>query len=726
VDRLLSWFSDASGEYQLTLRRGDGSGEERRLTSGSGTYYVGLNWSPDSRKLLTYDAAMMLRWVDAESGAQHDIGRSPTERSFDAQWSPDSRWVAFAEAEDNELSSIFLFDTEKGTRSRVTTSMTDDTSPAFSPDGKYLYFASERSFQPRFGPYDQVPLWSETTCLYLVTLQADAPHPFPPESDEVAVADGEDGKDGDETDDGKKDDEKKDGEGKKVEPTVIDLEGLGNRIVALDVPPGDYSGLAAAEGKLFYLKAGADGDGGEVMVFDLEKREAEIVLAKADGFELDAKGEKLLYRDGKTYGIVAAAADQKPAEKPLRVEEMKARSDPRAEWRQMFHDAWRLESDFFYDPGMHGVGWDHMRERYGQLVPYVTDRRDLDYILGELIGELGAGHAYVNGSDEAPRAKPVGVGLLGADFRLDAASGRYRLVGILTERDWNEDQRTPLSGPGIDVRDGDYLLAVDGKPLQAPTNPYALFENKVDVRTVLTVADKPGGVEREVVVLPIASDTGLRYVRWVEGNRRKVAELTGGKVGYLHLPDTAVDGVQAFAQAYYPQVRLEGLIIDERYNSGGFIPDFLLNILGQDILNLWKPRYGRDWRTPGTAFHGPMVMVSNSHAGSGGDALPYYFKKYGLGKVVGTRTWGGLIGISSRIPLMDGGLVTFPEFGLFNLEGAWDVENHGVDPDIVVENLPEEVNRGRDPQLERAVAEVLAAMKSRTDLPSAPEFPRDR
>ena len=727
----IAYFGDASGEYELTLRRGDGSGEERRLTSGSGTYYVGLRWSPDSSKILTYDAAMMLRWVDAGSGEQHDISGSPTERSFDAAWSPDSRWVAFAEAEENEFSSIFLFDTKDGSRSRVTTSMTDDTSPTFSPDGKYLYFASERSFQPSFGPYDQVPHWSATTGLYLATLQADEPHPFPPESDEVAVegeGDDEDkdkdkGKDADKDD---ADDAKKDDDEKKVEPTVIDRDGIGNRIVALDVPPGSYGNLAAGEGKLFYLKRDPQADNGELMVFDLEKREAETVLAKADAFELDAKGAKLLYREGKTFGIIDAAADQKPAEKPLRTADMKARSDPRAEWRQMFHDAWRLESDFFYDPGMHGVDWDHMHERYGQLVPYVTDRRDLDYVLGELIGELGAGHAYVNGSGEAPKAKPVGVGLLGADFRLDTASGRYQLVNILTERDWNEDQRTPLAGPGLDVREGDYLLAVDGKPLQAPTNPYSLFENKVDVRTVLTVAGKPGGKEREVVVLPIDSETGLRYVKWVEGNRRRVAELTGGKVGYIHLPDTAVDGVQAFAQAYYPQVRLEGLIIDERFNSGGFVPDFLLNILGQDFLNLWKPRYGRDWRTPGTAFNGPLVMVSNSHAGSGGDALPYYFKRYGLGKVVGTRTWGGLIGISSRIPLMDGGLVTFPEFGLFNLEGAWDVENHGVDPDIVVENLPEEVNRGRDPQLERAVAEVMAAMKERRELPAAPAFPRGR
>ena len=367
-----------------------------------------------------------------------------------------------------------------------------------------------------------------------------------------------------------------------------------------------------------------------------------------------------------------------------------------------------------------------MHERYGRLVPYVSDRRDLNYVLGELIAELGAGHAYVRGSREQPRAERIPTGLLGCGFEPDAEADRYRIVDILTERDWNADQRTPLHGPGIDVAEGDYLLTVDGEPLTTGTNPYALFMGKADRQVTLGVAADPDDEPREVVVEPIRSDIGLRYTAWVEGNRRRVAELSDGRFGYLHLPNTAIGGVQAFAKGYYPQLRMEGLVIDERYNAGGFIPDFLMHILRADFVNLWKPRYGQDWRTPGTAFNGPLVMVSNAHAGSGGDALPYYFQRYGLGKVVGTRTWGGLVGISTGIPLMDGGSVTFPEFGLFNLEGEWDVENHGVEPDIVVDNLPHLVRRGRDPQLERAVAVLLEAAERTEDLPEAPDFPRDR
>ena len=511
-----------------------------------------------------------------------------------------------------------------------------------------------------------------------------------------------------------------------MEPTKIDVDGIGARIVALGVEPGNYGDLAASSGKLFYLSHDAGDEGGEIMVYDMEEREAKSVLKPASGYTLSADGEKLLYNAHGGWGIVSAAADQKPSDKPLRTGEMKARTDPRAEWKEMFLDAWRLESDFFYDPGMYGLDWNHLRERYGQLVPYVTDRRDLDYVLGELIAELGAGHAYVRPSGEELKAPKVPVGLLGTDFQLDAKSGRYRLTNILTERDWNSDQRTPLHGPGIDVREGDYLLAVDGRELRAPTNPYSLFENAVDAQTELTLAAKPDGETRKVTVLPVASDNGLRYVKWVSDNRRRVSEMTGGRVGYIHLPDTSVQGVQAFAEGYYPQTRMEGLIIDERYNSGGFIPDFIMNILRQQFVNLWKPRYGQDWRTPNTAFNGPMAMVSNGHAGSGGDALPYYFKHYELGKVIGTRTWGGLVGISSFVPLMDGGNVTFPEFGLFNLQGKWDVENHGVDPDIVVDNLPEDVAAGRDPQLEKAVSVILEQLPARKELPQAPPFKRVR
>ncbi|MBC8422799.1 PDZ domain-containing protein, partial [bacterium] len=560
------------------------------------------------------------------------------------------------------------------------------------------------------------------------TLQADAEHPFPYESDEVAVEeDEEEAEDGDDEDKKDEDADKDDDDDEdEAEPTVIDTTDIGRRIVQLDVEPGRYWGLECAGGKVFYMSRKSTAENASLMLFDMKERESKTVLGNCGGYDLTADGEQILYVSNGSYGLVTAASDQKPSDKPLRTSEMRAKVDPRAEWRQMFTDAWRLEGDFFYDPGMHGVDWDKMHERYVSLVPYVTDRRDLDYVLGEMIAEMGAGHSYVRAGGDRPTPKTVDVGLLGCDITLDAASGRYRLENILTERDWNKNQRTPLYGPGLDVTEGDYLLSVDGVDLAAPTNPFSLFEGKVGKQVTLTIADTPDGETREVIVQPIRNDIALRYVRWVATNRRLVAEMTDNKVGYLHLPDTAFDGARAFAKAYYPQTRMEGLIIDERYNGGGFIPDFILNVLNQSFLNMWKPRHGQNWRTPGTAFNGPMVMVSNAHAGSGGDALPYYFKEWQLGKVVGMRTWGGLVGYTTYVGLMGGGHVTFPEFALYDLDGKWDVENYGVDPDIEVDNLPHLVIQGRDPQLEKAVDVVMQEMKQRQVLPDAPKFPRDR
>jgi tricorn protease len=506
-------------------------------------------------------------------------------------------------------------------------------------------------------------------------------------------------------------------------------------MVALDVEAGNYFGLAFSKGNLFYVSrpfaaGGGRGNGNgrsSIKLFDMEEREEKTVLEGAGSFTLSADGKKIFYRMRGQFGIVDAKADQKPAKETLRTGELEARVDPRAEWRQMFRDAWRQERDFFYDPGMHGVNWDHMYERYGQMVPYVAHGSDFTYLLGELIGELNSSHSYARPGDR-PDPKRVGTGLLGCDFTVDRESGRYRFGRIFTDRDWNSDTPTPLHQPGVEVKLDDYLLSVDGVELKTGTNPYSLLENKVGKQVVLKVGPGPSDKDsREITVVPIASEFNLRYEAWVQDNRRKVDELSGGKIGYLHMPNTAVGGQIGFAKGYYPNLRKEGLIIDERFNGGGFIPDFFMNILRQKLVNLWKPRYGQDWRTPGTAFLGHMAMISNGYAGSGGDALPYYFKYYELGEVIGTRTWGGLVGISRGIRLMDGGGVTFPEFGLFNVNGQWDVENHGVDPTIVVDNLPHEEIAGRDAQLETAVKVLLEKIKAQpVEAPSHGDFPRNK
>jgi tricorn protease len=732
----VAYLSDRTGEYEIWVRPADGKGEEKQLTKGSKTYKMMLDWSPDSKHIAVSDAAMNLWIVDASSGSMKKVDQSVSDEIQAWNWSPNGGWLAYQKSEENNFSSIFLYDVAGAKSHRVTSDFTDDGSPVFDSEGKYLFFASSQHFNPTLGGYDLKPLWTNMDGIYLVTLREDVEHPFPPQSDEAEVKDDEkessDDEDEDKEDGDKDEDEDKD---KEKEPIKIDLEGLADRMVELDIDQGNYFNFQFADGKLFYMSRpftagggrGGRGAGSDVMVFDMEEREAETALAKVRGFTLSADGKKMLYASNGKFGIVDAAKDQKPAEEPLRTSEMQAKVDPRAEWRQMFRDAWRQERDFFYDPGMHGVDWDHMYNRYGQLVPYVAHGSDFSYILGEMIGELNSSHSYVRPGDR-PQPKNVGTGLLGCTFDLDRESDRYRFGKIYSERDWNSSTPTPLNQPGQEVGSDDYILSVDGVNLTAGTNPYSLFENKVGAQVVLEIGPNPDGKDsREITVVPIARDHSLRYEAYVQANRRLVDELSDGKIGYLHMPNTAVGGQQGFAKGYYPNLRKEGLIIDERFNGGGFIPDFFMNILRQKLVNLWKPRYGQDWRTPGTAFLGHLAMISNGYAGSGGDALPYYFKFYELGEVVGTRTWGGLVGISRGIGLMDGGSVTFPEFGLFDVNGEWDVENYGVDPTIEVDNLPHDEIAGRDSQLEMAVEVLLQKIKDEpVGVPEVGDFPRDK
>ncbi len=734
--KYVAYLSDETGEYEVWLRTADGKEEPRQLTKGSKTYKMNLDWSPDSKHLLLNDAAMNLWLVDADNGKLKKIDQSVGGEINEWDWSPHSGWVAYAKTEENGFRSIYVYDVAGNKTHRVTGDFTDDSAPCFDDDGDYLFFVSGQHFNPTLGGYDLKPIWANMDGLYLVTLRGDVEHPFPPESDEVAVT-GDEDKDEDKADDKKKDDDEDEEDEEEAEqPIEIELAGLADRMIALDVTPGNYYSLQFTAGKLFYMSRpfvagggrGNQGATSSIMVFDMGDREAKTALKGAVGYDLAANGEKLLYAmRGNKFGIVDAKADQKPADEPLRVGEMSARVDPRAEWREMFRDAWRQERDFFYDPGMHGVDWDHMYERYGQLVPYVAHGADFSYVLGELIGELSSSHSYVR-PGEMPRPKRVAAGLLGCTFALADGADRYQFGRVYTEVDWNAGTPAPLNAPGQEVAGDEYVISIDGIELKAPMNPYSLLDNKVGKQVVLEVAARADGKDsREVTVVPIASEFALRYEAWVQGNRRKVDELSDGKIGYLHLPNTAVGGQVGFAKGYYPNLRKEGLIIDERFNGGGFIPDFFMNILRQKLVNLWKPRYGQDWRTPGTAFLGHLAMISNGYAGSGGDALPYYFQYYELGEVIGTRTWGGLVGISRGIQLMDGGSVTFPEFGLFNVNGDWDVENHGVEPTIPLDNLPDQEIAGRDPQLEKAVEVLLQKIKDEpVRVPHHGDFPRNK
>ncbi len=469
-----------------------------------------------------------------------------------------------------------------------------------------------------------------------------------------------------------------------------------------------------------------DGDGpmaGTIHYYDLEKREDKTIIAGVDGgFALSKDGSKLAYKAKETFGVIDVAEGKKVGDgKVAGAGNLMATVDPHQEWMQMFNEAWRLERDFYYDPAMGGLDWKAIGDHYRRLVPYAGHRADLNYILGELIGELSTSHAYVGGGDRAEPARQE-PGLLGADYDFDRKSGLYRFRTIFRERDWNSQVSAPLGEPGIDVREGDYLLAVDGQPVRAPMNLYAAFVGTVGKPTRLSVAGTPDDPKpRIVTVTPIAHETGLRYHAWVEATREKVAKATGGRIAYMHVPDTAMGGIKEFTRQYYPQIDKEGIIVDDRFNSGGFIPDLFVEKLRRVTWSYWALRDGIPYRTPTTAIDGPKCMLTNEYAGSGGDAFPYYFRLAGLGPLIGKRTWGGLVGISHNLPLVDGGVVTMPDFGFYDVSGKWAVENHGVDPDIEVENAPQDLAAGRDPQLERAIQYVLEQLKSKP--PARPRRP---
>jgi tricorn protease len=728
----IAYLSDKIGEYELYIRPQDGSGQEQRLTFDGECFRFVPKWSPDSKKLLYSDKKMRLFYVDIGKKEPVLVDKAEVSEIHDYVWSSDSKWIAYAKNNPAYFASIYLYSMDKSKVYQITGDLTDDFNPTFDPEGKYLYFVSARTFDPVFSEFERSDyVYRNTRNIYLVTLQADILSPFAPESDEEKAGEDKEKKDEEDKDKDKKKDEDKDKDKDKPKDIKIDLEGIDQRIVGIPIKSGTYTGLVATEGKIFYLSVPAIGGGGsqnEIRMYDLKEKEENTIISGIDNFDISSKGDKIIYKSGGTYGIIdAQKGSNKVGDGKLSTSGMEMKVDPQGEWRQMFEEAWRLERDFFYDPNMHGVDWKGMKEKYGQLVPYVAHRWDLTYLLGELISELTTSHTYVGGG-KMPRTEPVNIGLLGADFEPDKTAGFYRFKKIYKGENWEDDRRAPLTEPGVVVKEGDYLIAVNGHEVRFPDNPYRYLEKTVGKQVVLKVNDKSSADgAREITVKPAGSEYMLRYLEWVETNRKRVDEASGGRVGYLHVPNTSIWGLNEFSRSFFPLTQKEGLIVDVRYNAGGMIPDMFMEHLQRKILSMWSRREGTLVRTPSKSLYGYMACIINEYAGSGGDAFPYYFRELGLGPLIGTRTWGGLVGISRGIPLMDGGYVTVPEFAFFNLEGEWDVENYGVDPDIEVDNRPDLVIKGRDPQLERAIEEVMKKIKENPKiLPERPKFPIKR
>lgn len=728
----IAWWSDRSGEYELFVFD-QVSGETKQISElGEGFRYK-IYWSPDSKKIAFVDQRMQLNVMEIATGKVTPAGKGKWMYqgdldNFAVSWSPDSRWVTYSMGIDNRLGAIFLFDTQTAALHQVTSGFYNDESPVFSRDGKYLYFTTRRHFSPEYSSFDNSWIYNNATQIGLIPLADTTASPLLPENDTVSVKEEEKKKE----DKKEKDEKDKKKEAKKEEKeddsnrTVIDLEGMESRAVILPVDAGNIGSLAAAEDKVIYMRypnsGSADGEPA-LYYFDLKEKEEVRIIGQVSFFQLSADGKKILTGKSRRMGIIEIGSG-KNLDKTIPLNDMQMRLVPRDEWQQVFNDAWRIERDFFYDPSMHGVDWDGLRAHYGQLIASACTRTDVNYIIGELIGELNASHTYRSGGDiEQPGH--TAVGYLGVNWEFDG--GAYRVKEIIRAAPWDTEVRSPLDLPGVKVNEGDYILAVNGVPLTTYSDPWGAFAGLAGETVELLVSDNASaGNARKVYVETLRSETRLRNLAWIEQNRQYVEEASGGKIGYVYVPSTGLDGQEELVRMFYAQVDKPAMIIDERFNNGGQIPDRFIELLNRPALAFWDVRDGENWSWPPVAHFGPKAMLINGWSGSGGDAFPDYFRKAGLGPLIGTRTWGGLIGITGAPGLIDGGGVTAPTFRMYNPDGTWFPEGHGVEPDIEVNEDPSALAKGIDPQLKKAVEVLLEELKTAKPAHPAPPQPEER
>ncbi|MFL6274614.1 MAG: PDZ domain-containing protein [Blastocatellia bacterium] len=758
--RWIAYFSDESGEYALHLRSQNGMGDVKKINLGNRAFYYTPTWSPDSKKIAYADNHLNLWYVDIEKGTPVKVATSTRGRVNNVSWAPDSRWIAYTQPVESWYGAAFIYSLTDNKSTQITDGMSDVAHASFDANGKYLYFSASTDIGPAVFGFDMTSYpHRPTRSVYAVVLRKDLPSPLAPESDEEKVQ--EEKKDGDKPADKPADmsAEKKDGAAtpasdkkadspqaagpkpagkKEAEPVRIDFDRIGQRIIALPIPARNVVGLGTGKpGALYVIEfapptAPTPGQpvGATVYKFDMEKRKLDKVLDNAGSFDLSANGEKALYRQGQSWFIANAATLGQPmppgapgAPNMLKTGEMEVYVDPKAEWKQMYSEAFRIERDFFYDPNYHGLDLNAAARKYEPYLDSLTHRADLNYLFAEMFGDLTVGHLYVSGGD-IPNPNRVAGGLLGCDYAIE--NGRYRFAKIYDGENWNPQLRAPLTQPGVNVQEGEYLLAVGGRNLTASDNLYALFEATAGKQIVIKVgANADGSGSREVTVVPVPSESGLRNLAWVEGNRRKVEKMSNGKLAYVWLPDTAGGGYTNFNRYYFSQLSKDGAVIDERFNSGGQAADYVIDYLRKPLNSYWAVRDGEDFRQPFGTMPGPKVMLVNEYAGSGGDYMPWMFRRAQIGPLVGKRTWGGLVGIGGTPSLMDGGAVTAPNFGFYSPEGKWEIENHGVAPDIEVEMDPAAWRQGRDPQLEKGVEVLLESLKKNPLPPHTkrPPFP---
>ncbi|HEY2783571.1 MAG TPA: PDZ domain-containing protein [Fimbriiglobus sp.] len=723
----VAYFSDEAGEYELRLKSQDGSGEVKKFKVGDApSFFYNPSWSPDGKKIAFSDKRLNLWYLDLDSGKSTKVDTFPYDDDppAAASWSPDSQWLTYSRSLKNFLYAVFLYSLDAAKVHQVTDGMSDARYPAFDKGGKYLYFTASTDVGPSVGSGMSILNRPVTRAVYVTVLSQADPSPLAPESgDEPAKKDGDKDK--------PKEKEKKSGD-KAPAAVKVDVDGLDQRTLALPVTPRNYAGLLAGKSGEFFLIEGplyppddTTPPGGfptTVSRFDLKKRKAETLTEGATFVAVSDDGEKLLFHKGGDWFLVSAGRPAKPGEGELKTAGLEVRVDPPAEWRQIYREVFRIERDFLYDPHYHGYDLSGAWAEHEPFLAGLGSRHDLNYLLDELLSGLSLQHVYLVGGD-VPRVEGRKCGLLGADYTVE--NGRYRFARVYHGENWNPGLRAPLTQPGAGVKAGEYLLKVNGKDLLGTDEVYRLFEETAGKQTVLTVGPTADGKgSRTVTVVPTGSERALRNLAWVDDNRKAVDKATGGKVAYIYLPNTSVAGYASFNRYFFAQAGRDAAIVDERFNGGGLLADHVIDYLRQPIRNYATTREGADQAFPTSAIPGPKVMLINEMAGSGGDYLPYTFRQSKLGPLIGKRTWGGLVGISGYPPLVDGGTVTAPRWGIWFPDGQWDVENRGVAPDVEVEFDPKAVRAGKDPQLDKAIEVVLDDLKKHPiTRPARPAFP---
>jgi tricorn protease len=731
----IAYFSDESGEYELSIRDQNGIAPVRHINLGNPpSFFYSPTWSSDSKKIAYTDKRLQLWYVDLDNPVPKlvdtDYYWTFANATTAQTWSPDNKWLAYIRQLPSGIHAVFVYSLEQGKSFQITDGMSDALFPVWDKNGKYLYFTASTNVGLAGAGLDMTSDEHRVTrSVYVAVLSKDEKSPLAPESDEEkSKEEKKPDEDKDEAKDKSGDDKDKDKDKNKKDDAVvvkIDIDGISQRVLSLPIPAKNYTNMVGGKSGILFLSEGplvvTEDDYPNVSLtiqkFDLSKRKVDKVLEDVNDFAVSFNGEKILYRKGDSWSTASpddgpggGGGAPKPGFGPLKLDAWEVYVEPRAMWKQIYGETWRIERDFFYDPHFHGLDLEKAKAKYAPYLDGIASREELTYLFQECLGEMTVGHMFVGGGEVNPEPKKVKGGLLGADYSLE--NNRYRVARVYNGENWNPGNEAPLTQPGVNVKAGDYILAVNGRELHANDNVYSFFENTAGKQVVLKVGSNPDGKDsREVTVVPVDSEENLRYLAWIESNRRRVDEATGGRVAYVHVPNTAGGGYTSFNRYYFSQVGKQAAIIDERFNEGGQLADYIIEYLKRPLLSKVVTRDGHDWSSPSEAIYGPKVMMINEMSGSGGDALPWYFRKNAIGPLIGKRTWGGLVGIGGYPELIDGGRVTAPRAAIYGLDGDWEVENHGVAPDVEVDLDPAAWRQGRDSQLEKAIEVVMLQLK---------------